>query len=1228
MAIAYQFLPWVRRGLAVALDTADNLGNGAPLPSRGSAQVGVALAAPHDGTAIAPLQMRLHGPGDVIGIDTRLVVRTDPKPNARNFEPNYLAIVDFDPPDFPWMLTPAKAQDDRRLRPWLVLLVLEVAKTGLPRMAQGAPLPSIRIKAADVATELPDLAESWSWAHSQLVNEDAAQIQDDLQTKPASNLSRLVCPRRLAERTDYVACVVPAFEPGRRRGLGLVAAEDDPAMTALAPAWTKAVAADVVLPVYYHWEFSTSPKGDFESLARRLRTPGSYKGTPVEAQLAAVGTIPMQVDDLLNGATPGLQTTMEGALVPIKFKPGAPPHPTQAESLEIIVNTPQDQVVNPVGDGATNAAGRRIEVKPPMVGGWHAKKHQVFRAGVGPAGAPRLGKHWLADLNLNPRYRGAAGYGAEVVRKNQEAYVDACWDQIGDILSAEMKFNLTRLAIEALGALKRKHYDVLPPARLLQLFGPALPRIEALGTPAQTYRINGKIASLGGRLDRSSMPHALVDVAMRRVASPARPALRMAARLNGAIDALPSVTSTYLATMAHATSKPGGFSVNAFTPDGIVGTTLFEGVDLGGAADRPVDLAAVGLKGGKFTVGDVKQALAGASAAQKALATKGVPDLKIRAGRQFGVFTDLHVERFGVLASHSPTVRSSDWGMVASQIESLGKRGVEGFLVESSTRTALLQVNSMRLDARSGLLQVDRVTAQFDAGRRSLPLKLARRGARTDAIAALAGTKLGTVNIGSAREFNANGLFAALPPNSLMTTAGAPAGRFTLNASFEFEVKPPTGGIPPVVSITLPPALRNREVLSRFTAATRGVQQTWQDAFAGKRVAVQVVDFPLAQAASVVRARTDPALTLPLRLASSVSIAQHALDKAAAPHVARFLGKGRFADYRFMIPERFDRVMAWPHLRKAFYRDLADYDRNAFMPGVDDLPQDLIMLVQVNQFFIDAVMGGANFEMNRELLWRGFPTDLRGTPFQRFWGRIGFDAGRLLLLDDMEPMHRWRAQPLGLRTDENMTDPNRIALLVRGQLLRRYPNTAVYAWKKRTTPSNPDPESPDHTQLLKDAIGNPPNAAAIQQPVFAGVIPPDITFFGFDIDKQDVAKWCFVLEEQMGEPRFGFDVDVPAQGQPAPVKPQRSALRSALVQMAVPNNALLAGGYNAYKALSWSHIGVSAGAYASLAKLINVPNKPFASFPTLAADATAADLAKALLQQPFRAYYLGADLST
>ncbi|MBA2301508.1 MAG: hypothetical protein H0W08_02615 [Acidobacteria bacterium] len=1222
MPIAYQFLPWVRRGLAVALDGEDNLGVGAPLAARGSAQVGVQLAAPHNGTAIAPVALRLHGPGDVIGIDQRLVIRTDPKPHARNFEPNYLAIVDFDPPDFPWMLTPARAQDDRRLRPWLVLVVLDAARTGLPRFSPQALLPSIRIKAGDVASELPDLADSWSWAHAQLVNDNAAQIQADLQGKPASNISRLVCPRRLKERTDYVACLVPAFEPGRLRGLGQVPGEADAAMTTLAPAWDRSVAADVVLPVYYHWEFSTSPKGDFESLARRLRTPSSYKGTAIAAQLKTVGTMPMAVDNLLNGSTPGLVTTMEGALVPLSYEPGSPPAPVHAESLEIIVNTPQDQVANPVGDGATNAEGRRLEVKPPLVGGWHARQHRVFRAGVGPVSAPRLGAHWLADLNLHPRYRGAAGYGAEVVRKNQEDYVDACWDQIGDILTAEMKFNLTRLAIEALGALKRKHYDVLPPDRLLQLFGPALPRIEAFGTAAETFRLNGKVASLGGRLARSSMPVAMVDAAMRRIANPANRSLRMAARLNRATAALPALFSRYVTTMAHATRRPAAFSVNAFTPDGIVGTNLFEDIDLRGAAEIRLDLSRIGLGRGTLRVGTVQEALTSGRVAQRTLATRGVPELKAREGQSHGVFTDLHVERFRMLAALSPTLTPNDWVLIASQIDSPGLREAEGFLIESNLTTGVLQVSELRLDRRSGEVTVHRVVARFDAARRPLPPSPVRPGD------AGRPTQLGRIDGGRARELDPAGLFALLPLNAFHTEARRPAEPFTLDDHFEFSRPAADTTAQRVVSVTIPPPLRGREVLARFAAATRDVQRTWRDALATARIDVQVIDFPLAQAAVILRARTDPALTLPLRLASTVSIARNAVDRAS-PHLSAFLPQNPAIHHRFMIPRHFDRVMAWPRLRNAFYRDLADYNRNAFMPGVDDLPQDLIMLVQVNQHFIDAVMAGANFEMNRELLWRGFPTDLRGTPFQRFWGRTRPMGSMFVLLNDMEPMHQWRAQPLGKRTDENMVDPDRIALLIRGQLLRRYPNTAVYAWKKRTTPASPDPASPDHTQLLKNAAGNPPAADAIQTPVFSGFIEPDVTFFGFDIDKADAGKWCFVLEEQMSEPRFGFDVPVTPPGQPQGAAPrQRSALKSALVQMATPGNALTARGYNPYKALSWSHLQVEAGGFASVQSLINLADKPFASFPTLTANATAADIAKALLQEPFRAYYLGADLAT
>ncbi|WP_202800087.1 hypothetical protein, partial [Rubrivivax gelatinosus] len=286
-----------------------------------------------------------------------------------------------------------------------------------------------------------------------------------------------VCPRRLAPDTDYVACVVPAFEPGRLRGLGQ--AGDTPP-TELQPAWNPQAGADVVLPVYHHWEFSTGAQGDFAS--------------------------PMSVDALLDGDAPARLTTMEGALVPLGYVPGSPPAAEHAASLAAIVDTPAGQVDNPVEDEPDGSV-RRQEVKPPLYGAWHARRHAVT-----PADEPGW---WLAGLNLNPRYRAAAGYGAEVVRRHQEDYVDACWDQVGTIREAAQLLNFTRLAIEVQRALKARHFDPLPPERLLQLAGPALARIEAvLPSGAVAYRVDGRTASLGGQVERSSLPAAMVDGAL------------------------------------------------------------------------------------------------------------------------------------------------------------------------------------------------------------------------------------------------------------------------------------------------------------------------------------------------------------------------------------------------------------------------------------------------------------------------------------------------------------------------------------------------------------------------------------------------------------------------------------------------------------------------------------------------------------------------------------------
>ena len=85
----YSFLPWLRRGIANQLQTA------AVATSRASLPVGVKVRS-ETATADVPARtVELVGPGDIIGVSERMVVRTEPRPGVTNFEPNYLAYVEF-----------------------------------------------------------------------------------------------------------------------------------------------------------------------------------------------------------------------------------------------------------------------------------------------------------------------------------------------------------------------------------------------------------------------------------------------------------------------------------------------------------------------------------------------------------------------------------------------------------------------------------------------------------------------------------------------------------------------------------------------------------------------------------------------------------------------------------------------------------------------------------------------------------------------------------------------------------------------------------------------------------------------------------------------------------------------------------------------------------------------------------------------------------------------------
>jgi hypothetical protein len=524
----YEFLPWLRSGAGGAVSAPEDA---AELPARAGFDVGVHLN--EEAAAAASVRLAVAGPGDVVGIDSRHVIRRVPSPGTSDFEPNMLCAVEFDRPELPWLATPAGPDAvAQRLRPWIVLIVVE--ETAGVSLEPGQPLPLLRIGApASPDDELPDLAESWAWAHAQvLVDGNGASATEVARTTPARALSRLLCPRRLVPARPYIACVVPAFDIGVRRGLG----EPDPGDTA-GPAWRRGAVPDPLeLPVYLHWRFATGAAGDFETLARRL----AVRELPPELGrrslfVGAGGPALPEVP-----AAAGAVADLGGALVPAGR--------TLAE-LDPAVAAPLAAAL----DAATEEGGDSgDEVRAPRYGA----------AAVGD-GAPE----WFSELNREPTRRAAAGLGSRAVREHQDELVYGAWRQAGQLAEANEKLRGLDFAAVVGGSLRRRHLEPLTVGQTLQAGGPSL------------HRIAHAAVSAAGALHASPIPDEFVDPRYRKAVS-------MAARRSPALDRRAPVAEALNSGAIRPEPLP-------LPPDGAVETVVRE--QLPATASGPVEVPGTGI---------------------------------------------------------------------------------------------------------------------------------------------------------------------------------------------------------------------------------------------------------------------------------------------------------------------------------------------------------------------------------------------------------------------------------------------------------------------------------------------------------------------------------------------------------------------------------------------------------------------------------------------------------
>jgi hypothetical protein len=188
------------------------------------------------------------------------------------------------------------------------------------------------------------------------------------------------------------------------------------------------------------------------------------------------------------------------------------------------------------------------------------------------------------------------------------------------------------------------------------------------------------------------------------------------------------------------------------------------------------------------------------------------------------------------------------------------------------------------------------------------------------------------------------------------------------------------------------------------------------------------------------------------------------------------------------------------------YELLQEFSLERMVPGIGAVKQNSVALMETNPTFIEVFLAALNHEMGAELLWRGFRTDRRGSYFRRFWDRVDALGAAL---PDIRELHTW-SKGLGEHGEGDAQGPNPV-LLIRGDLLWKYPNTLIYAVKAHLQ-ANWRPKLPK----VRDPI----------LPVFRGNLGGDVVYlcFPIELEKQHSRDpgHFFAFQEPSFE-RFGAD---------------------------------------------------------------------------------------------------------
>ena len=198
---------------------------------------------------------------------------------------------------------------------------------------------------------------------------------------------------------------------------------------------------------------------------------------------------------------------------------------------------------------------------------------------------------------------------------------------------------------------------------------------------------------------------------------------------------------------------------------------------------------------------------------------------------------------------------------------------------------------------------------------------------------------------------------------------------------------------------------------------------------------------------------------------------------------------GRSGAAPFVVAPSFDQPMSqW----------LSGVGQQWLLPGLAEVPANTVSLLAADRRFLEAFMVGLNHEMGQRLIFDEYPVELGAMFFQNFWGQG---------TDDIAAINNWGT--LGSNPAPGRFSGDPLVLLIRGDIVRRYPNMQVLAVQATSAGA-------------QRTLGTSETAI-----LFSGRMDPDVAFYGFPLTSAQALGtattpgYYFVIQEHPSEPRFG-----------------------------------------------------------------------------------------------------------